>query len=233
MLLDSRTIWVMWFSGKCESIFSLLGSEVNGKCTYRLRICMSSILVVFSIDLTSTRVFGVIGEFASLSGLKFKTAFMIRLDVEGLVRTRMDRAFRVPSTTSASLETGIARSEGNSWIHGRLHSHAILLEYAEYPVQETSGLCFELSRVEEGMTCWHHAQGYLKPIALTKVSSRSRRMSHIKRDLTLSMLTAVVCASTTRWANLIQHNLTAGAAVSQRRSIFCLMVIMSSQGDRS
>lgn len=68
---------------------------------------MSSILVVFSIDLISTRDFGVMGELASLSGLKLKTAFMIRLDVDGLVRIRMDRQLRVPSTTSASLPPGL------------------------------------------------------------------------------------------------------------------------------
>lgn len=69
---------------------------------------MSNILVVFSIDLISTRVLEVMGELASLSGLKFRTAFMMRLEVDGLVRTRMDRQFRVPSTTSASLRsTGV------------------------------------------------------------------------------------------------------------------------------
>lgn len=67
---------------------------------------MSSIRVVFSMDLTSTRVFGVIGELASLSGLKFITALRMRLDVAGLLRMRMDRQFNVPSTTSASLYHG-------------------------------------------------------------------------------------------------------------------------------
>ena len=59
--------------------------------------------MVFSIDLTRTRVLGVIGELASLRGLKFKMAFMMRLAVEGLVRTRTDRQFKVASTTNASL----------------------------------------------------------------------------------------------------------------------------------
>lgn len=64
---------------------------------------MSSILVVFSIDLTRTRVRGVMGELASLRGLKLITALRIRLDVVGLVRIKMDRQFNVPSTTRASL----------------------------------------------------------------------------------------------------------------------------------
>lgn len=67
---------------------------------------MSSIRVVFSMDLTSTRVFGVMGELASLSGLKFMTALRMRLDVDGLLRMRMDRQFKVPSTTRASLYHG-------------------------------------------------------------------------------------------------------------------------------
>lgn len=74
---------------------------------------MSSILVVFSMDLMSTRVLGVMGELASLSGLKLRTAFMMRLDVDGLVRIRMDREFMVPSTTSASLN-----NKGFVWLGG-------------------------------------------------------------------------------------------------------------------
>lgn len=65
--------------------------------------CISNILVVFSIDLTRTRVLGVIGEFASFRGLKFKTALRIRFEVAGLVRIRIATQFRVASTTSASL----------------------------------------------------------------------------------------------------------------------------------
>lgn len=62
--------------------------------------------VVFSIDLASTRIFGVSGELASLRGLKPMTALRMRLDVDGRVRTRMGRQFSVPSTISASLQHG-------------------------------------------------------------------------------------------------------------------------------
>lgn len=72
--------------------------------TYRFRRWINSILVVFSIDLTSTLVLGVMGELASFRGLKFMTALRIRPEVAGLVRTRMDRQFKVPSTTRASLQ---------------------------------------------------------------------------------------------------------------------------------
>lgn len=63
--------------------------------------------VVFSMDLTSTRILGVKGELASLSGLKARIALTMRLEVDGRVRTRIDRQFSVPSTMSASLRHGL------------------------------------------------------------------------------------------------------------------------------
>lgn len=59
--------------------------------------------VVFSMDFTSTFVFGVIGELASLSGLKLRTELIMRPAVFGLVRTRIERQLRVASTSKASL----------------------------------------------------------------------------------------------------------------------------------
>ena len=59
--------------------------------------------VVFSRDLTSTLVLGVIGELASFRGLKLSTVLRMRFDVFGLVRIRMERQFRVASTSRASL----------------------------------------------------------------------------------------------------------------------------------
>ena len=59
--------------------------------------------VVFSIDLAITRSLGVMGELASLRGLKFNTVLTIRFEVAGRVRTRTERQFSVASTTSASL----------------------------------------------------------------------------------------------------------------------------------
>ncbi len=64
---------------------------------------MRNMRVVFSMDLTTTFVLGVKGACASLKGLKLRTAFTIRVDVEGLARTRTDRVLRVASTTRASL----------------------------------------------------------------------------------------------------------------------------------
>jgi hypothetical protein len=60
-------------------------------------------LVVFSIDLTITRSFGVMGELASFRGLKFKITFKILLAIGGRARMRMEREFNVASTSTASL----------------------------------------------------------------------------------------------------------------------------------
>lgn len=70
--------------------------------------------VVFSMDLANTRVFGVRGELASLSGLKLMTALRIRLEVDGRVRTRIGRQFSVPSTMSASLNYGSLNQYGSN-----------------------------------------------------------------------------------------------------------------------
>jgi hypothetical protein len=59
--------------------------------------------VVFSIDLTITRILGVMGELACLRGLKFRMTFKILFEVWGRARIRIDREFRVASTSTASL----------------------------------------------------------------------------------------------------------------------------------
>ncbi len=64
---------------------------------------MSNALVVRSIDFMITLSFGVIGEFACLSGLKFKMAFRILLAIDGRVRMSIPRQFRVAFTKTASL----------------------------------------------------------------------------------------------------------------------------------
>jgi hypothetical protein len=64
---------------------------------------MSNIRVVFSIDFAITRSLGVMGEFASLRGLKFNMALMILLEIAGRARIRMDREFRIASMSTASL----------------------------------------------------------------------------------------------------------------------------------
>jgi uncharacterized membrane protein len=70
---------------------------------YRLLILMRRSRVVFSIDFTITRSFGVIGELASFRGLKFKIAFKILLAIGGRARMSMEREFNVASTSTASL----------------------------------------------------------------------------------------------------------------------------------
>jgi hypothetical protein len=70
---------------------------------YRLRMCTSNILVVFSIDFTMTRSLGVIGELACFKGLKFRMTFKILFAIRGRARIKMEREFRVASTRTASL----------------------------------------------------------------------------------------------------------------------------------
>lgn len=91
--------------------------ERDGRVSsYRLSKWIRSIRVVFSIDLIRTLVFGVMGELASLSGLKPRTVFIIRLDVLGRLRTRMDRQFNVASTRRASLLGGRS-ARHHQWEH--------------------------------------------------------------------------------------------------------------------
>lgn len=64
---------------------------------------MSNAFVVRSIDLMMTLSFGVIGELACLSGLKFKTALRILLAIDGRDRMSIPRQLRVALTNTASL----------------------------------------------------------------------------------------------------------------------------------
>ncbi len=64
---------------------------------------MRNMRVVFSIDLMSTLFFGVIGELASFRGLKLRTELMMRPEVFGRVRIKIERQLRVASTSRASL----------------------------------------------------------------------------------------------------------------------------------
>lgn len=68
---------------------------------------MSNIRVVFSIDLTKTFIFGVMGELASFRGLKLRTMLRILLEVAGLLRIRIESVFKVASTTRASLRVAL------------------------------------------------------------------------------------------------------------------------------
>jgi hypothetical protein len=71
----------------------------------------SNALVVFSIDLTMTRILGVMGELACFRGLKFKMTFKILLAIWGRARIRMEREFRVASTSTASLFLSVSGTQ--------------------------------------------------------------------------------------------------------------------------
>lgn len=71
-------------------------------------MCTSNDLVVFSMDLTITRSLGVIGELACFNGLKFRMTFKILFAICGRARIRMEREFRVASTSTASLFVSVS-----------------------------------------------------------------------------------------------------------------------------
>lgn len=71
---------------------------------YRFVTCIKSIRVVFSIDFIMTRDLGVIGEFASFRGLKWRMALRIFWEIGGRARMSIDREFKVASIRTASLE---------------------------------------------------------------------------------------------------------------------------------
>lgn len=73
-------------------------------------MCISRERVVFSIDLTITRSFGVIGELACLRGLKFKMTFKILFAIRGRARIRMEREFRVALTRTVLLQMLVSDS---------------------------------------------------------------------------------------------------------------------------
>lgn len=64
---------------------------------------MRNMRVVFSRDFKNTLVFGVMGELASLRGLKLSIEFRMRFDVLGRVRVKMERQLMVASTRRTSL----------------------------------------------------------------------------------------------------------------------------------
>ena len=64
----------------------------------------SNALVVLSIDLICNSIFGVIGELARLRGLKLRMAETILLAMEGRVRIKVGRQFKVAVTRATSLD---------------------------------------------------------------------------------------------------------------------------------
>lgn len=122
MCLDSRHHGVVRVTE--DRVSRGRGRSVSGMQTYRLVMCSNSMRVVFSMDLTRTRFLGVIGELASFSGLKLKTAPRILFVVVGRDRTRMARAFKVASTVRTSLRSGHRGS-----VVGLTHQYACSLTF--------------------------------------------------------------------------------------------------------
>lgn len=110
------------------------------------------------MDLTRTRILGVMGELASFSGLKLNTAPRILFVVVGRVRTMMARAFSVASTVKTSLRGGrdglavTLSSPGVSFLP------AVLLQAVEHPVEQARSLGVEGSMVQRLVVLRHLVQ---------------------------------------------------------------------------
>lgn len=186
-----------------------------------------SIRVVFSIDLMRTLVFGVMGELASLRGLKPRTVFIIRLDVLGRLRTRMDRQFNVASTRRASL-WGASQQD---IISGSTASPTCCCpgaRPASYPTDPLPRPRGGGDLIGGGLVVpWpgtHRGHWSLELLA-----SRAGVQRGGKAQTLYSMPLDAVWARTTRWANLTQQTLTGLAAPSHIRRILALMAVMASQ----
>lgn len=116
---------------------------------------MSSILVVFSIDLIITRLFEVMGEFACFKGLKFKMAFKILLAVWGRVRMRMEREFRVASIRTASLCVLVEKEATIGAYIPR-----IFKEYCQHPVKQARCFSLKIPGCQYCVICWDDGERY-------------------------------------------------------------------------
>lgn len=78
----------------------------NDKAAYFFTTCIRRARTVRSIDLAITLILGVMGELASLRGLKLSTVDTILFAMEARVRIRPPKPLRVAVTRRASLEHG-------------------------------------------------------------------------------------------------------------------------------
>jgi hypothetical protein len=81
------------------------------------------------MDLTITRVLGVIGELACFRGLKFRMAFKILFAVRGRDRIKKDMEFKVASTRTASLYL-LVRGDTRT----KKYSPGVFLEDSQHPI---------------------------------------------------------------------------------------------------
>lgn len=85
------------------------------------------------------------GELVSFMGLKFSTVFRILFEVPGRVRTRIDRQFRVASTTNASLYQAV--SYGLERRHN-ISLPAVVLKDSQHAIQKSKCLSLHSLRVQ-------------------------------------------------------------------------------------
>jgi hypothetical protein len=94
------------------------------------------------------------GELACFRGLKFKMTFKILLAIWGRARIRMEREFRVASTSTASLFLSVSGTQ-----RAIAYGPDVFLKYCQHSVQQSRGFCFETFRRYEFVIWWYHGEG--------------------------------------------------------------------------
>jgi hypothetical protein len=192
-------------------------------------MCISSDLVVFSMDFTMTRSLGVMGELACFKGLKFKITFKILLEMWGRARIRIDKEFKVASTITALLRLSIFIILLTSYHTYLLFSWRTDNIRSNNPEASASRFLGCRSGWFCGTIPKEISRGLLRYSTLM-VNVHDFIPGEKKRNHTLvSDSGPVVCTNTTRWANFIQHTRTPGEAESQTRRILSLIAWMRSQ----
>lgn len=161
------------------------------------------------------------GEFASFKGLKLRRAFRIRPDVAGLVRIMIERVFRVASTISASLHD----FKRQSAVRNYSSSSSYLLSCKTDNIRSSKPVA-SASKFLGSRDWWPGGTLSNETSSVPPYYERSavatRKYHHCFGTLD-SAPKPTVCAKTTRCANLMQHILTDGTALSHIRKIFCLI----------
>lgn len=217
-------------------------SSLDRAASYLFKILIIRALAVRSIDLTPTRIVGVIGARTCFAGKKLITALMILFPTDCRFRTRPARQFKVALTRRGSLQISppvspvsilLAEGEKRSLTSPLPGTRTRAGPEGPRPQPRGSG-----ARVWGGFGAqWPGRFHFGRGAGIKKKSIR--RLSHFLRRIKLeehtrgSAIEPWVCTCTTRCTNLMQHSLTANGKSSHLRRISCLMAVICSQASES
>ena len=136
-------------------------SSLHRAASYLFKILIIRALAVRSIDLTPTRIVGVIGARTCFAGKKLITALMILFPTDCRFRTRPARQFKVALTRRGSLQISPPVSPVSTLLAGggSYHLPVLFLEHGQEPVQQARGLGLEVREREYGVVSGHNGQG--------------------------------------------------------------------------